>query len=101
MRGIRVDILVFPGCLASAVAGAKDVLGAANLLGAEAPKGERVGFDLRVLSRDGAPARASNGMRIDADASIRSRRAAQVVFVPGFGYAGVRAVPAIVSALER
>ncbi|MCA9773767.1 MAG: helix-turn-helix domain-containing protein, partial [Myxococcales bacterium] len=50
---------------------------------------------------DGAPARASNGMRIDADASIRSRRAAQVVFVPGFGYAGVRAVPAIVSALER
>jgi len=78
----RIDILLPDRFFAGGVAGTVDLFDTANRLNG----GDRPLFAWRLLTVDGTPARAGNGMQFAADGSFRDAGDADLVFVPGVTY---------------
>lgn len=95
----EVVVVVFDGCALLDVAGPADVFRAATLLGG------RAGYRLVLVSPDGGPVRAENGIRLEVDASLRAaaRRAAvdTLLVVGGLGTAGFPDDRAVLGDLRR
>ena len=80
----RVAIVVYPGIQSLDVTGPLEVFDVAHrMLAARAP-GAQEGYEVSVVSRDGAPVRASSGLQIVPDGDLRSSQARlDTLLVPG------------------
>ncbi|HEY8303336.1 MAG TPA: DJ-1/PfpI family protein [Solirubrobacteraceae bacterium] len=82
----KVAILVYPGVQSLDIAGPQEVFVAANsLLHTTDPSDH--GYEVRVLSRDGAPLRCSSGLTIvpDGDCSSAPSRLDTLILAGGYG----------------
>jgi len=94
----HITLLAFDECLASAVIGAKDLFGAANMIAAQLDARAAVPFQTRLVSPDGAPVRAAGGYWIQPDGALADAPPAQAIVVPGIS---VVERDVLVCALER
>jgi len=78
----RLALVLPESFVAGGIAGTADLFDMANRLGG----GERALFSWRLLSADGRPARAANGMTFPVDGSYRDADEAGVIFIPGINY---------------
>ena len=94
----QIALLAFDDCLASAVIGARDLFGAANMIAAQLDVGAPSPFAIQVISPDGAAVRAAGGYGIQPDAALVDMPPAQAIVVPGIS---VIERDALLTALER
>lgn len=80
---VRVVIVTFDDCLASAVTGSIDLLYAANAIRAHVSPGAPPAFSYELVSEHGGHARASNGLLLPEARPMARSRPAQIVVVPG------------------
>jgi transcriptional regulator GlxA family with amidase domain len=81
----RITLLALDECLASNVVGAADLLKAANLVAARLDPPREPVFEWQVLSPDGRPIRASNGLTLSVDGALDRTPPGKVIIVPAFG----------------
>ena len=79
----HITLLAFDECLASAVIGAKDLFGAANVIAAQLDAGAAIPFQTHIASPDGSPVRAASGYCIRPDGALADAPPAQAIMVPG------------------
>lgn len=82
---VHATILAFDGCLASSLTAITDVFAVANQLAARDPTRSRPLFSWKVVSPDGAPVRASSGLRFSVDGAL-PRGDAGIVFLPALHF---------------
>lgn len=97
---VRVSLLAFDDCLASAVIGAKDLLCSANMIARQLDPAAPAPFEIQILSIDGKPVCSISGDRIGADAAIAASSPAQLIMVPGLSVIDSEVLLAALSRLQ-
>ena len=81
----RITLLALDECFASNLVGTADLLRAANLVAAQFDARAGPPFSWQVVSPDGKPVRASNGLTLNVNGAAADQPPGQLIVVPAFG----------------
>ncbi len=78
----RIHLLALPGCSATGLMGALDLLQIANRIGRSVSGDDTPLFEPRLVSVDGAPVRCGNGVSVAVQAALDSVRPGEILLLP-------------------